>query len=209
TIHLPRQSHWISGLHFHIQHTEYLRLIKGAIFIRRGDLIKIISTKEADRSGRWGNSVIKIDPYVRHNWGRAEHYFCHVIVEEWTTPSDISKPLFFWNLNGILTSSSPPPTTFFQRLARTLLGTNYITLQLFVVFRTLDNFPIFLDLGAVGDGVWIRGTVAKNTARGVEFGLTYLVLVIAAAVGWLVGFKAVGEERTPGDLWEAWRKEGR
>ena len=27
-----------------------------------------------------------------------------VVVEEWTAPSDISKPLFFWNLNGIITA---------------------------------------------------------------------------------------------------------
>jgi mannose-6-phosphate isomerase-like protein (cupin superfamily) len=43
TISLPRRSAWISGLHFHARHTEYLRLVKGAIFVELNGATKLIS----------------------------------------------------------------------------------------------------------------------------------------------------------------------
>lgn len=122
TIALPRHSAWTSGLHFHATHTEYLRLVKGAIFVElngRTTLISAIVGGEVDaRTGQFVQEglTIEVPRYARHNWGRFEHYNNsarssgrraqqhhmlpedwteEVVIEEWTDPSDIAKPLFF------------------------------------------------------------------------------------------------------------------
>jgi hypothetical protein len=51
-----------------------------------------------------------------------------VVVEEWTEPVDVSKLLFFWNINGIvLTPSTPLPQM--QKVVRWVLGGHWIAFQ--------------------------------------------------------------------------------
>ncbi|PSN73407.1 hypothetical protein BS50DRAFT_186259 [Corynespora cassiicola Philippines] len=161
TILLPRNSAWQSGLHFHAQHTEYLRLARGCIFVHHGTRTVLLSAaaggvwaqnrgtgddlegeqgrgrEQSDGSTAGNAFVVRIPPYTRHNWGRAEAWmdklqpggdwrererarhlpediFDDVVVEEWVgtlgesgTPS-IDKALFFWNLNGILVPPERP-----------------------------------------------------------------------------------------------------
>jgi hypothetical protein len=79
TILLPKNSTWTSGLHWHNNHTEYLRLVQGSIFVRLGSDTQIISAVAGGRHDMGGGLatgglVIKVDKGMRHNWGRAQHH---------------------------------------------------------------------------------------------------------------------------------------
>ncbi|KAF2626130.1 hypothetical protein BU25DRAFT_432315 [Macroventuria anomochaeta] len=231
TIALPRRSAWTSGLHFHATHTEYLRLVKGAVFVELNGKTKLISALvggEVDAStGQQIQEglVIEIPRYARHNWGRLDHYISltrqgrspqpiwpedwteEVVVEESTDPSDISKPLFFWNLNGIITAPSDTIFCMRQRVAKGFLGDLWIDLQLFVVFWELDNWPIFIDFRKLPLGV--RPSWALRMGEGAEIVTSFIVLCVARVFGILLGLRAVEQRRTPDALWEAYWKSAR
>ncbi|KAF2262749.1 hypothetical protein CC78DRAFT_467407 [Lojkania enalia] len=229
TITLPPRSTWTSGLHWHETHTEYLRLLHGAIYLRLNNTIQILSAAESQSQVQSREGiVITVPRYARHAWHRAEHAYTmseavrmwgprpvdldkEVVVEEWTAPADISKPLFFWNLNYILLLSTPsarPTDSVYvptlQRTARRVLGAWWIDLQLLVVFAVLDNYPVFWDIGGWGER-WVGERIMGRVCRGKEWLATHMVLWMAAVVGGVLGLEAVSEERTPKELWEAWR----
>ncbi|KAF3044374.1 hypothetical protein E8E12_009826 [Didymella heteroderae] len=231
TIALPRHSAWTSGLHFHATHTEYLRLIKGAIFVELNNKMKFISALvggEVDGTGQLVQSglIIEVPRYAFHNWGRLEHHNDsarspgrraqhedilpedwteEVIVEEWTDPSDIAKPLFFWNLNGIITAPGEAILPKRQSLAKGLLGSLWVDLQLFLVFWELDNWPVFnvfRTISPASDSHLCTLRVLDATKMLVSFG----ALLLAKLFGTLLGLKAVEKRRTPDALWEAYKK---
>jgi hypothetical protein len=232
TIALPRGSAWTSGLHFHATHVEYLRLRMGSIFVELENQIKVFSALSggefpvtAGQSVQQG-LIIQVPRYARHNWGRAEHYIGsgerhvlngydkmpedwldEVIVEEWTEPSDLDKPLFFWNLNRVITTPSDSVLPLRQSLARSLLGDWWIPFQLFVIFYELDNWPVFFSLTNrlepyLGDplGRWLE----KKS----EHMMIFAVLFTAKVMAWILRVTAVTRERTPPDLWEAYKRGG-
>jgi len=223
TIHLHPTSHWTSGLHFHTTHTEHLRLVRGSITVRLGTTLNTYSASaggQIDAQCRVvaPGLIITVPKYVRHNWGRADHMLRRsriggsgklpddwsddVVVEEWTDPSDSTKPLFFWNLNGVITASADDPKSAPQMVARWMLGGWWIPFQLFVIFWELDNWPVFLSLeGGNEAGLWLW------LWQSVEFVMTFLVLFGASLVGRVLGVKAVVKERTPKELWDAWQKD--
>lgn len=161
--------------------------------------------------------VLKVERGVRHNWGRAEEHLKgkrrnfelkgaeielgkaelneEVIVEEWTDPSGISKPLFFWNLNGVV--SAPPPTSLLGRI----LGEYWTPFQLFIIFYALDNYPVMVSLEGRSY------SYLEGLEHAIEYMVTFAVLSMPSFVGRMLGIKAVSEERTPKMLWEAWLKE--
>ncbi|KAH6865872.1 hypothetical protein BKA58DRAFT_321293 [Alternaria rosae] len=184
TISLPCHSTWTSGLHFHTQHTEYLHLVRGSIFVYLDGQTRILSAAAGGAVSVYGSNkikdsdgprlVIQIPKYARHNWGRAREYLAshrpscvrprypldiddEVVVEEWTDPADGGKALFFWNLNGIVMQkqySGALPPL--QHLARWVLGRWWVEFQLWNVFWELDNWPVVLGLrGVFGEG-WDR-----------------------------------------------------
>lgn len=235
TIALPRRSAWTSGLHFHASHIEYLRLVKGAIFVQLGGQTKLISTLkggELDLSSgellREG-LVVEVPRFARHNWGRLEHYNeLHrsrnqdvseqwslpedwdeeAVVEEWTDPIDAGKPLFFWNLNSIITAPSDRVLSRRQQMARSLLGGLWIDLQLFVVFWELDNWPVFVDFRKqLNLGSSQRRLTAMTDAA--EVVASFTVLLFGRIIGMFLGLKAVSQQRTPDALWEAYKKSPR
>lgn len=228
TIHLPAHSTWTSGLHYHTRHTEYLRLLHGSISVRLGARTFTLSAHVGGTVDARGNLlsrglVVEVPRYARHAWCRADaaavtttkdiqpggngvqdmlkrpvDWDDDVVVEEWTAPSDIVKPLFFFNLNHAILS---PP-----RLPIYLPGVVrdwWVPLQLFVIFWELDNWPVFVDLEGVFGG-WIGGVVMQRALEGL---VTWSVLGFVSLVGKMVGVEAVREERTPRELWEAWRSE--
>lgn len=171
--------------------------------------------------------VVKVDKGVRHNWGRAQHYYhrrylCvprdrfppdrddEVVVEEWTDPSDIGKPLFFWNLNGVINVALHPPTSSadmeprLKKMVRKTLGGWWVDLQLWIIFWELDNYPVFLQLATMEEQ---KGWMIGRLEWTLEVVMTYTALFLASVLGRLVGLEAVSKERTPKDLWEAWRRE--
>ena len=235
TIALPRRSAWTSALHFHASHTEYLRLVKGAIFVQLRGQIKLISALkggEVDPSSgellREG-LVVDVPRFARHNWGRLERYNElyrarnqgaskhwnlpedwdeEAVVEEWTDPVDAGKPLFFWNLNGIITAPSNSVLPRRQQMARSLLGGLWIDLQLFVVFWELDNWPVFVDLRKqLSLGSRQRRLTAMADAA--EVVASFIMLIFARTIGIFLGLKAVSQQRTPDALWEAHKKSPR
>jgi len=169
TISLPRHSKWTSGLHFHTQHTEYLRLVRGSIFVYLDGQTKILSAAAGGEVCVYGNYktepglVIQIPKYARHNWGRAREYLANhrpscvrprfpadiddeVVVEEWTDPADGGKALFFWNLNGVIQAPSNTTLPPLQQFARWMLGRWWVEFQLWNLFWELDNWPVVLGL---------------------------------------------------------------
>ena len=233
TIVLPRHSRWTSGLHFHTAHTEYLRLVQGAIFVELDGEKKILSAK-AGGEVSWAHSlrllneglIIKVDKFARHNWGRAEGYMnsrklatCvrivlpedhdeEVIVEEWTDPADISKALFFWNLNGFLTAPQNSRLPMRQSVLKTIIGPWWIPFNLFVIFWELDNWPVFVSMRG-RTGPWMRESLGDIFERLVEYIVTFFVLFGAKTLGRLANIQGLSRERTPDDLWEEYRKNHR
>lgn len=173
--------------------------------------------------------IIEVPRFARHNWGRLEHYNeLHrplargvssqlalpedwdeeAVVEEWTDPIDAGKPLFFWNLNGIITAPSCIVLRTRQRIARYLLGGRWIDIQLFVVFWELDNWPIFFDLRKQ---LRLEGSQRAliGITDGVEMVVSFIIVFIARLFGLFLGLHAVGQQRTPDALWNAYRKTSR
>lgn len=230
TIALPRCSKWTSGLHFHTTHTEYLRLVKGSIFVELYDGLHILSAQAGGTvSVRTGELlerglVVKVEKYARHNWGRAEDYMHmpgrfgfhtrveypkdsedEVVVEEWTDPADLSKPLFFWNLNGVITASADASVSTRQKIARKLLGNFWIPFQLFIIFWELDNWPVFIRLHG-GLMPYVTGDFGAYLEHLAEYTMTWVILLIARFFGSILGVHAVTQERTPPDLWKNYKR---
>jgi hypothetical protein len=232
TISLPRYSNWSSGLHFHATHTEYLRLVKGAISVHLNGEQKIISAKAGGEvSSSTGHLVakglvVKVPKYARHEWKRAEALFNlrsrnggaiarpedvdeEVVVEEWTDPADLGKPLFFWNLNGVITAPSDTTLSVPQRMVKLVLGGWWIPFQLFVIFWELDNWPVFLGLrGYMGPYLGEAPWVYRYVEGPAEYAISFIVLFVAKVLGWLVGVRAVEKRRTPTELWDAYNRHG-
>jgi hypothetical protein len=84
TISLPAESKWTSGLHFHANHTEYLRLVRGAIFVELNGETRYISERNGGgfdpKTGRLIGEglIIEVRPYAKHNWGRAAEHYCNL-----------------------------------------------------------------------------------------------------------------------------------
>lgn len=228
TIALPRGSAWTSELHFHTRYTEYLRVVKGAVFVEISGIAKHISASsggEVDLSTvqliREG-LVAEVPPYARHNWGRLEHYidlneqkhvqwiwpedwFEEVVMEEWTDPCDISKPLFFWNLNYVLTALNAAYLSMIQRHITIALGDWWEYLHLYAIFWELDNWPVLVD----NRNLWPAPRAPTWTLRRkdeAEILISFVGVFIMNMVGTLLGAHAVTQSRTPDALWEAYSK---
>lgn len=233
TIALPRRSAWTSGLHLHATHTEYLHLVSGAVFVELNGETKFFSALEGGEVDRSTGKlirkglVVEVPRFARHNWGRLDHHSAsnrplgqaggrkwalpedwadEAVVEEWTDPIDTGKPLFFWNLNRIITAPVPTAPPLSRKvIARRFLGGCWTDLQLFIVFWELDNWPIFLDLRKKLRLEKPHKLLTMLT-DGVEVLITFLALFFARIVGSILGLRAVEKGRTPDALWEEYRK---
>jgi hypothetical protein len=205
--------------------------VKGAIFVELNGKTKLISALaggEVDATGQLVQSelVVEVPRYAVHNWGRLEHYNDstrlsrhrfqeqetlpedwteEVVVEEWTDPSDIAKPLFFWNLNGIIMVPDDSILPKRQVIAKSLLGKFWIELQLLVVSWELDNRPVFNIFQNVlpASDSYLRVLRVLDAA---EMLVSYAILGLAKLFGLILGLKAVEERRTPNALWQAYKK---
>ncbi|KAF4344163.1 hypothetical protein FBEOM_1885 [Fusarium beomiforme] len=199
---LPASSTWSSGLHWHETHDEYLKVVKGTIRVRLGDSLQVISATSEHQP------EIKVPRYTWHEWQRAAPDGEEAAVIERTEPSDNEKSIFFWNLNGVILSSPKmldDKTSMVSRLPSRLQGLFldfWIPLNLFVIFRSLDNIPVFLnapDISRVSDQR-VRGLL-QNIDRVVS----HLVLLIASWAGWVLGIQPVQRRYTPDEAYAAWQ----
>jgi hypothetical protein len=224
TLSLPPSSTWSSGLHFHTTHTEYLHLLKGSIHVSLDGECKILSVAaggEIDvRTGKLKREglVVEVPKGARHEWMRAEAWYDgrrprfgvrptdargEVVVEEWVEPGGLGKPLFFWNLNGIIMAPKDSELSGPQKVLRWLLGGWWIPFQLFVVFWELDNWPVFVSLRGSS---WPEPRIRRYAEGRLECSMTFVVLFAAKVLGWLFSIRAVEQRRTPDKLWEAYKR---
>jgi hypothetical protein len=196
---LPPSSTWSSGLHWHETHDEYLQVVKGSIRVRLGDERIILSAADGHQP------EVKVPRFAWHEWQRAEPDGEDVVVVERTDPDEGDKALFFWNLNGVILSAPSllrDPTTLISRSPAFLRGKLldlYITLSLFVIFHSLDNFPVVIDVPS------LVPTGARFRALGAADGIiTHVLLSVSSALGWVIGLKPVRREFTPSDAYNDW-----
>ncbi|KAL6879925.1 hypothetical protein HDV57DRAFT_100992 [Trichoderma longibrachiatum] len=199
TITLPPKSTWSSGLHWHESHTEYLKLLKGSIKVRLGDVEQIITASKTNQP------EITVERYTWHEWQRAELDGEEVIVEERTDPEDGEKALFFWNLNGVIldagrvVGTNVPGFALFPSKIKDLIMDIWITLNLFIVFHSLDNFPVVLSTTRFWKGKASRGLSA-------DWFVSHLLLSLAALAGRVLGLRAVRSEYTPAPQYNRWKE---
>lgn len=186
TITLPPGSPWTSGLHWHETHTEYLQIIQGVARITLNGVTENYTAAD---------SIIVIPRFTRHEWHRADAGQPHpgttdsesqpaidLIVREWTDPIDGQKEIFYRNLNSvILDATGTGPLNKF-----------WVTLQLFMIFAVLDNYPVLYS--------WPQSL--PFLASAFESAVTHVVLFLATFVGSVFGLMAVYDEYTPRSLRE-------
>ncbi|PSR97447.1 hypothetical protein BD289DRAFT_425998 [Coniella lustricola] len=133
-----------------------------------------------------------------------------VVVIERTEPADTQKTVFFWNLNGVLLkaqrlSLARPP--FIPQFVHAALVDLWVTLSLFVIFRDLDNVPVFVNVlqaFATRGFTFVRGTLGDVLLRHMDRLISHLVLFVVSRIAWLFGIRAVRAEYTPRDVYTRW-----
>ncbi|KAF2837188.1 hypothetical protein M501DRAFT_995722 [Patellaria atrata CBS 101060] len=236
TITLPPGSTWTSGLHWHETHTEYLRVVKGSIRVTLDGKVTIIT---ASPSSSTKELTVRVDRGVRHEWGRADSTTWLVqgrdndvrgdeeaIVVESTDPNDGEKSIFFYNVNGVILDAQKRSEGLAARrhnhsfvlpkglrfYVESVVFDLWVTVQLFTIFHTLDNWPVLVDLNSrrsrtVQSSCWKSRSLILLHA--IEWGVTHAVLSAATLIGRLVGIDAVREEYTPPGLRSSWKDSGR
>lgn len=202
TITLPSKSTWSSGLHWHETHTEYLKVIRGSIKVRLGDTEQIII------ASRENQPELRVERYAWHEWQRAELDGDDVVVIERTDPEDGEKALFFWNLNGIILnagrilSTNVPGFSYFPASIKDLIIDFWITFNLFIVFYSLDNFPVVLSTTRFWNG---KGS-HPNAGLSADWLASHFVLSLASWVGRIFGIQAVRSDYTPAVNYKRWQE---
>ena len=167
TITVPPGSDWTSEPHWHLSHTEFLSVKNGTALVSLGSQTRSITPSDGS---------IVIERGTLHEWRRDPSDSSLLVVEEWTDPADGEKELFFRNLCSALLdmtsfpSRAPPPTW--------LSVDWWILLQLFLIFREFDNYPLLY-----------YGVTSRLA--------TYLILRIAQIFGLILGLRGHYNEYTP------------
>lgn len=202
TITLPASSTWSSGLHWHEQHVEYLRVIKGSVQVTLGSQVRTISATDPE-------TEVRVDRNVWHEWRRADIEADEdVVVVERTDPEDGEKAVFFWNLNGVILRAQGlacPP--YMPKLLHGILLEVWVTLSLFAIFRVLDNIPVFVNILQAFSKrgfVFAEKTLGHNALHAVDLIISRIILLLASGISLLFGIRAVRGEFTPDDVRQTW-----
>ena len=201
TITLPRGSTWSSGLHWHESHVEYLQVVQGSIRVRLHDVESIVSASPGSKP------EIEVARFAPHSWERASpHEGEDVIVVERTAPADGEKALFFWNLNGVILDAPRMLETsvisrFPTAALRGILLDFWVTLNLFVIFLHLDNFPVLVGfVNQVGGNRFL----GKDSLLLADRVVTHIALYLASWVGWLLNARPLRLKYTPAKEYAEW-----
>ena len=131
-----------------------------------------------------GDGAIEVRRGLVHEWRRVGEGSdgSELVVKEWTVPEDGQKEVFFRMLNSFLMEERPSnmyesPVTM-PRWMRAWVERWVVVLQLFIIFRGLDNWPVLVGSGS-GFFSWI---------------VTHLVLTICSCFGHLLGLRALYRE---------------
>lgn len=224
TIILPARSTWTSGLHWHENHVEYLRVINGSVQITLGDQVRVVSAADGE---------IRVDRNVWHEWRRADlEGGGDVVVVERTDPADGDKAVFFWNLNGVIILHTQqqqqqqdgqhqhhqqhhqqqqqqglacPP--YLPRRLHGILLDFWVTLTLFSIFYHLDNIPVFANVPqafAARGFTFTDGTLGHTLLQSIDRFISHLIIFVASRVAWLLGIVPVHDSFTPKEVYQRW-----
>ena len=173
--------------------------------MRLGDTSSIVSVSKA---GDNKPVDVKVDPYRMHEWSRADPDGEEVVVEERTDPVDGEKRLFFWNLNGVvLKAQGVEKPWILPGWVFRLMMDWWLTLNLFVIFNSLDNFPVLLDISEtlLSWGIVVRDrSVIHRLLCVIEMRFSRIVLMTVSLLGWVVGLEPVRREFTPENKYQEW-----
>lgn len=171
---LPPTSTFTTSPHFHVSHTEYIRVLCSAALVTIGNRTLILQSSDASE-GDTDVGVLEIPRGARHEWIRFDRDPAllsaqqrevqrswlkgageeeverlrkkDLIVEEWTDPADGQKEVFFRNLFGTLLEPA------FEGM---WAGEWRRWLWIWVVQWEGDNFLVVVDFG----GGWVeRGVI--------------------------------------------------
>ncbi|MCJ1392171.1 hypothetical protein MMC18_005038 [Xylographa bjoerkii] len=168
-IRVPPYSSYIVNLHYHMKHTEYLRVVQGSARVTLGTTTKTYT--QAD-------GAIRIARFVVHGWSRTSAEGGELIVHEWTAPADGIKKTFFRNLFSLIFDAANMKDDFSR-----LLPTGWwIEWRILMISSGMDEFPLLVE--SLGNGLMAQMVSA-------------ILLWVVAGVGWLIGLRICYEEYTP------------
>ena len=167
---VPATSTWTSSPHWHETHTEYLEILQGTALVTLGRVTKPHTPSDG---------IVTVPRNTVHEWRRAAPGGEDLVVREWTDPSDGQKEVFFRMLNSFLTEPEPGRL---HRFPVRLPGWMVVTVQMMLIFRACDNWPVVGKEGVVG---WV---------------LMRVVFGVAGVLGAVMGLKGVYPEYVDDDL---------
>ncbi|KAH7305764.1 hypothetical protein B0I35DRAFT_443250 [Stachybotrys elegans] len=195
---LQSSSQWSSGLHWHEDHVEFLKVMKGSINVRLGQAHHTITAT------RDHQPEIRVDRYIWHEWKRAQEDG-EVIVIERTDPDDGQKALFFWNLNGVILDApnilQRSTLAFLPSITHRMFTNLLVTINLWVIFYHLDNVPVVLNLPSLYHGDSADFPVVLTR---IDWIFSRGLLILANYVGKVLGLEAVNDRYTPAAAYEQW-----
>ena len=126
------------------------------------------------------DGVVVVERFTVHEWRRADDEGEELVVREWTEPGDGQKEVFFRMLNSFLTEPRPEKICrqFGFPLSRgePLVEKWILLVQLLVIFRELDNWPV------------LAGTTTR--VDWLNWIITHAVLWFVSWAGWFLGLEA-------------------
>ncbi|MCJ1285604.1 hypothetical protein MMC26_004945 [Xylographa opegraphella] len=171
-IRVPTSSSYTVDLHYHMKHTEYLRVVQGSAKVTLGPLTRTYTKADG---------IIHIAKFVVHGWTRATADGEELILQEWTDPADGVKEVFFRNLFSVIFDAANTKEDFSKLLP---MGW-WVGWQILVISSGMDETPLLFE--SLGSGL-IAQLVAAVT------------LWLAAFVGGLVGLRVCYKEYTPREI---------
>jgi mannose-6-phosphate isomerase-like protein (cupin superfamily) len=175
TITVPNKSTWTSGPHWHETHDEYLQVLQGRALVSLENQVQEFGPEDG---------IIEVPKYTVHEWRRAPEIDLQqsLVVREWTVPEDGQKEGFFRMLNSFLTEPQAAllyqPPIAMPEWAERWIERWTVTLQLFIIFRSWDNWPVLYG----SDNGWVSWIA------------THVTFWVASWVGFVFGLHGVYDE---------------
>lgn len=197
---IPVGSAFTTGRHWHNDHAEHFKVLAGALLITINNKSFVVTDASPavtiprkarhelmrwDCPGREGHQNAAQEEFRKIMLAKGQlkelekFQAQEVESEEWTTPADGEKEVFFRNM---LSAVSEPRTGLFGQILRFV--------HIVIIYHGLDTRMVILDMGADGHG-W-RAMIEEM--------IWGLVLGMAGLIGGALGLQPVSEAYTPGPL---------